>query len=151
MMMTNTTLLAERGILWEACAISCRKIDSFFLPIPISCVTTLNTKTLLKLFPLYIRRIKLHHHSIVEKENKSKFMNEVYKTASPGTSSVERQDLIEEHTWTPNGKGIFFSVIQKLYYVRKLWWFPLVYDYHHNCSNSIFFLHVLDCCRPTVK
>ena len=90
-------------------------------------------------------------NGMMEKENKSKFMNEVYKTASPGTSSVERQDLIQEHTCTPNGKGIFFSVIQKFYYVRKLWWFPLVYDYHHNCSNSIFFLHVLDCCRPTVK
>ena len=41
-------------------------------------------------------------------EKNSKFMNEVYKTASPGTASADRQYLIEEHTWTPNGKGIFF-------------------------------------------
>jgi len=85
------------------------------------------------------------------KENNSKLMNEVYKTASPGTASDERQYLIEEHTWTPNGKGKVFRVFQRFDFVRKLWWFPLVHDYHHYSTNSVFFLHVLDCCRPAVK
>ena len=84
-------------------------------------------------------------------EKNSKFMKEVYKTASPGTASADRQNLIEEHTWTPNGKGTFFPVFVRFDFVRKLWWFPLVHDYHHNCSNSVFLLHVLDCSWPAVQ
>jgi len=69
-------------------------------------------------------------NGMMEKENKSKFMNEVYKTASPGTSSVERQDLIEEHTWTPNGKEnsggfpwftIIITIAQTAYFFYMYW------------------------------
>ena len=50
-------------------------------------------------------------HYIDSPPKKSTFMNEVYKTASPGTSSSDRQDLIQQHTWTPNGKGSFEVIL----------------------------------------
>jgi len=64
------------------------------------------------------------------KENNSKLMNEVYKTASPGTASDERQYLIEEHTWTPNGKEnsggfpwftIIITIAQTAYFFYMYW------------------------------
>lgn len=50
-------------------------------------------------------------HYIPDPPKKSTFMNEVYKTASPGTSKNDRQDLIQQHTWTPNGKGSFSTIL----------------------------------------